>query len=103
MRQIPSQFNNDISNPKNGTTVKWMLWKGVSFPFIFKDKQENQESGVSQKLFFFNYFLLVLFFNQEFRLYDLLSSLKFPCFFDPKAHLNSVWKIKRQSFTLRTE
>lgn len=53
MRQIPSQFNNDISNPKNGTTVKWMLWKGVSFPFIFKDKQENQESGVSQKLFFF--------------------------------------------------
>ena len=73
----------------------------------FQDKQENQKSGVSQKLFMFFFFklfiLLVLFFNQEFRLYDLLSSLKFPCFFDPKAHLNSVWKIKRQSFTLRTE
>lgn len=44
-------------------------------------------------MFFFGF---VFFFDQEVRIYDLLSSLKFLCF--SKALLIIVWNIKRQSF-----
>ena len=73
-----------------------MLWKGVSPPCIFKDKQ-NQRPGASQKVVYF-FFLVLFFFDQEVRIYDLLSSLKFLCFSDSKALLNIVWNIKRQRF-----
>lgn len=72
MRQLPAQFNNELSNLENCTTVRWAALQKSNVRF--KGKPENQEPGASQSVFFY----------QEVKIDDLLSSLKVLCFLNLK-------------------
>lgn len=56
IRQLPAQFNNEFANPED-RTMTYAAWERQDL-YIFKNEQENQKAGASQKVFLFCFVLL---------------------------------------------